>query len=340
LYFFKIGDKMTNLETDYLGLKLRNPIIVGSSGLTSTPVQIKRLADAGAGAVVLKSIFEEEIAYEYEKNIALESTGHEFYEYYDYFDYKIKEQNLEKYSRLIYQAKQETDIPIIASANAVSHSEWISYAAKFEEAGADALEINAFLLPSDPNKTSAEIEAEYFEIINQILKYVKIPVALKIGHYFSGLANIITQFSKTGIKGLVLFNRTYNPDIDLDTMRLVPAKIFSSDWEYVLPLRWIALMSGRVNVDLSASTGIHNTDEVIKLILAGAKTCQIVSAIYKYGPTHLQKVISGLSQWMEEKNFNSIDEFRGKANYSNVSDPAFLERIQFMKYFGDREDIL
>ncbi|MCE5304128.1 dihydroorotate dehydrogenase-like protein, partial [bacterium] len=291
---------MVNLETEYLGLKLKNPIIVGSSGLTSTPVQIKRLAEAGASAVVLKSIFEEEIAYEYEKNIATKETGHEFFEYYDYFDYKIKEQNLEKYSRLIHQAKQETNIPIIASANAVSPSEWISYATKFEEAGADALEINAFILPSDPSKTGAEIEAKYFEIINQVLQYVKIPVALKIGPYFSGLANSILKLSQTGIKGMVLFNRTYNPDIDLDSMKLVPAKIFSSDWEYILPLRWIALLSGRVNIDLSASTGIHTSDEVIKLILAGAKTTQIVSAIYKYGPMHIEKVINGVTDWMEE----------------------------------------
>lgn len=331
---------MVNLETEYLGLKLKNPIIVGSSGLTSTPVQIKRLAEAGASAVVLKSIFEEEIAYEYEKNIATKETGHEFFEYYDYFDYKIKEQNLEKYSRLIHQAKQETNIPIIASANAVSPSEWISYATKFEEAGADALEINAFILPSDPSKTGAEIEAKYFEIINQVLQYVKIPVALKIGPYFSGLANSILKLSQTGIKGMVLFNRTYNPDIDLDSMKLVPAKIFSSDWEYILPLRWIALLSGRVNIDLSASTGIHTSDEVIKLILAGAKTTQIVSAIYKYGPMHIEKVINGVTDWMEEKNFKSLDEFRGLANNSSISDPAFLERIQFMKYFGDREDIL
>ncbi len=331
---------MVNLETEYLGLKLKNPIIVGSSGLTSTPVQIKRLAEAGASAVVLKSIFEEEIAYEYEKNIATKETGHEFFEYYDYFDYKIKEQNLEKYSRLIHQAKQETNIPIIASANAVSPSEWISYATKFEEAGADALEINAFILPSDPSKTGAEIEAEYFEIINQVLQYVKIPVALKIGPYFSGLANSILKLSQTGIKGMVLFNRTYNPDIDLDSMKLVPAKIFSSDWEYILPLRLIALLSGRVNIDLSASTGIHTSDEVIKLILAGAKTTQIVSAIYKYGPMHIEKVINGVTDWMEEKNFKSLDEFRGLANNSSISDPAFLERIQFMKYFGDREDIL
>ncbi len=331
---------MANLETTYLGLKLKNPIILGSSGLTSTLIQVKRIEEAGAGAVVLKSIFEEEILKEFEQTVDTHIEGHQNYEYYDYFDYKIKEQNLARYTKLIWDLKQEVNIPIIASINAVSNHEWASFAKKFEEAGADALEINAFILPTRLNKTSDEIEKMYFDIIDYVLNYVSIPVSLKIGPYFSNLPTVIEKFSKTGIKGLVLFNRTYNPDIDINDLKLIPSKIFSSDWEYTLPLRWIALMSGRIKTDISASTGIHSANEVIKMLLAGAKTTQIVSAVYRQGLSVIPKIIKDLEDWMDSKNYTSIDNFRGTLNNSNVSDPAFLERIQFMKYFGDREDII
>ncbi len=331
---------MANLQTNYLGLSLKNPIIAGSSGLCSTPMQIKRLEEAGVGAVVLKSIFEEEIAREYELTISNYNRSHENYEYYDYFDYKIKEQNLAKYTKLIYDAKRDTKIPIIASINAVTPAEWASFAKKFEDSGADALEINAFILPTQLHKTSSELEKQYTDIIANVLNYVSIPVALKIGPYFSSLANVIETFSKSGVKGLVLFNRTFNPDIDIDDLKLVSAKIFSSDWEYLLPLRWTALMSGRIGVDISASTGIHSYVEVLKLLLAGAKTTQVVTALYKQGLSVIPKMLSELSTWMDEKGFETIDDFRGKANNSSVSEPEFLERVQFMKYFGDREDIV
>lgn len=331
---------MANLETTYLGLKLKNPIIVGSSGLSSTLIQVKRIEEAGAGAVVLKSIFEEEILKEFEQTVDTHIEGHQNYEYYDYFDYKIKEQNLARYTKLIWDLKQEVKIPIIASINAVSNHEWASFATKFEEAGADALEINAFILPTRLNISSEEIEKMYFDIIDYVLNYVSIPVSLKIGPYFSNLPTIIEKFAKTGIKGLVLFNRTYNPDIDINDLKFTPSKIFSSEWEYLLPLRWVALMSGRIKTDISASTGIHSANEVIKMLLAGAKTTQVVSAIYRQGLSVLPKIISELENWMDSKNFKNIDEFRGTLNNSNVSDPAFLERIQFMKYFGDREDII
>lgn len=331
---------MANLETTYLGLKLKNPVIVGSSGLTSTIIQVKRIEESGAGAVVLKSIFEEEILKEFEHTVDTHVEGHHNYEYYDYFDYKIKEQNLARYTKLIWDLKQEVNIPIIASINAVSNHEWASFAQKFEEAGADALEINAFILPTKLDKSSEEIEKMYFELIETVLRFVSIPVALKIGPYFSNLPTIIEKFAKTGIKGIVLFNRTYNPDIDINELKLTPSKIFSSDWEYQLPLRWIALMSGRINIDISASTGIHSANEAIKMLLAGARTTQVVSAIYRQGLSVIPKIIQDLNEWMESKNYNSIDDFRGLLNNSNVSDPAFLERIQFMKYFGDREDIV
>lgn len=331
---------MANLESTYLGLKLKNPFIVGSSGLTSTLIQVKRIEEAGAGAVVLKSIFEEEILKEFEQTVDTHIEGHQNYEYYDYFDYKIKEQNLARYTKLIWDIKQEVKIPVIASINAISNHEWASFAKKFEEAGADALEINAFILPTRLNKSSEEVEKIYFDIIETVLNYVSIPIALKIGPYFSNLPTIIEKFSKTGIKGLVLFNRTYNPDIDINELKLIPSKIFSSDWEYLLPLRWIALMSGRIKIDISASTGIHSANEAIKMLLAGAKTAQVVSAIYRQGLAVIPKLIKDLDEWMESKNFKSIEDFRGILNNSNVTDPAFLERIQFMKYFGDREDII
>ncbi len=326
-----------DLSTKYLGLKLRNPVIVGSSGLTDSANKIADLEKFGAGAVVLKSIFEEEISMEYEKVLNEEAPSRYKDDYLDYFDYKIKEQNLSQYIKLIIDAKKNVKIPIIASINCNSSHEWIYFAKKLEEAGADALELNIFILPSNLEKTVEDIEQTYLEIINNVKNEIKIPLAIKISWFFSNLGRAIQLLSKTGVEGIVLFNRFYSPDIDLDKMELISTNVLSTPKELSTSLRWIGMMANRVKCDLAASTGVHDGKAVAKQLLAGADAVQLVSTLYKNGPEYLQTIIKDLESWMQEKGFDSIHDFRGKLSQEEYLNPALYERVQFMKYFGDRD---
>ncbi len=327
---------MTDLTTRYLGLTLKNPIIAASSGHTSSVHYIKELEENGVAAVVLKSIFEEEILNDYNQHINADDEFQSNIEFLDYFDYELKEDSVNKYVELIKDAKKEVYIPVIASINCISTHEWTDFAKKIEEAGADALELNIFLMPSDANKTGQEIEETYFKIIKKVLNTVKIPVTVKMSHYFSNLRNMIQRLSETGIAGLVLFNRSYSPDIDLDTLEITSSSVFSKPDDYTLPLRWIAMESGNVKCSLSASTGIHDAEAMIKLILAGASAVQIASTIYINGAGHINKMLSDLENWMSKHNYLNIDQFKGKLNQKNLKNPAEFERVQFMKHFSDR----
>ena len=261
---------MVDLSSEYLGMKLKNPVIAGSSGLTNSVKSIKELEANGAGAVVLKSIFEEEIAFEYEDILKeAESKGYNL-DQFDYYDYKIKEDNIDKYTTLINESKKNVSIPVIASVNCVYSHEWLAFASQLEKAGADALELNMFFLPSDFERTSEEKEKAYFQIIEQVQKAVNLPTALKISYYFSNLGPMIQKLSETGIAGLVLFNRFYSPDIDIDKMEVVASNVFSAPSDLPISLRWIAIMAERVSCDLAASTGVHDGTALIKQILAGA----------------------------------------------------------------------
>jgi len=303
---------MADLSTSYLGLQLKTPVIVGSSGLTDKAEKIAELEKSGAGAVVLKSIFEEEITLEYEQMLREEASGRYKDDYLDYFDYKIKEVNVDNYIKLISQAKKLTSIPIIGSINCSSSHEWTYFAKKIEEAGADALELNIFILPSNLNKSAADIERLHLEIIQGVLSQVKIPVSVKMSYYFANLASFIEQLSKLRIAGLVLFNRTYSLDIDTDKLEVTGTNVLSTAKELPTSLRWIAIMANRVKCDLAASTGIHTSEAVVKQLLAGANAVQVVSALYEKGPEYLKEIISGLEKWMDEKDFDNIDDFRGK----------------------------
>ena len=326
-----------DLSTKYLGLDLKNPVIVGSSGLTDSVKKIVELEKNGAAAVVLKSIFEEEITMEYEKVLAEEAPSRYKDDYLDYFDYKIKEQNIKKYIKLISEAKEKVKIPVIASINCTTSHEWAFFAGKIEEAGADALELNIFVLPSTINKTLDDIDHIYLEIINNVKNVIKIPLAIKISYFFSNLGRAISVLSKTGINGIVLFNRFYSPDIDLEKMEIISTNVLSTPQELPISLRWIGIMANRVNCDLAASTGIHDGKAVVKQLLAGATAVQMVSAIYQNGPEYLKKVIKEIEEWMKAKGFDSIDEFRGKLSQEKYVEPTLYERVQFMKYFSDRE---
>lgn len=327
---------MADLSTQYLGMTLKNPVIAGSSGLTNSVKSIKQLEEGGAGAVVLKSIFEEEIAFEYDDILKeAESKGYDL-DQFDYYDYKIKEDNLNKYTALISESKKSVSIPVIASVNCVYSHEWLAFVSQIEKAGADALELNMFFLPSDFERTSAEKEAAYFQIIEKVQKAVTIPISLKISYYFSNLGPMIQRLSETGVAGLVLFNRFFSPDFDIEKFEVVSSNTFSAPSDLSISLRWIAIMAERVKCDLAASTGVHDGTAVIKQLLAGATAVQVVSTLYKNDPGYIQEMLKTLEEWMTKKGFNSISDFRGKMSQAKSSNPAAYERMQFMKYFGGK----
>lgn len=324
---------MKNITTNYMGLELKNPIIIGSSGLTSSVGMIKKLAENGAGAIVLKSLFEEQILAE--MNSSSNQDHHDYPEAHDYAQFYTKEKNVSDYLKLIEDAGQAVDIPIIASINCIDDSEWISFAKKIEDAGADALELNIAILPSNPKINGEENEKIYFSIIEKVKAQINIPIAIKMSYYSSHLANLIQELSYTGnADAFVLFNRYYRPDIDINKMKVTSSNTFSSPSDIAISLRWIALLSGEIEKDLAASTGIHDGAGVIKQILAGAKAVQMTSAIYNHGPEHIKTVLQDIEKWMEEKGFDNLDDFRSKLNLDNIQNPAIYERTQFMKYYS------
>ncbi len=328
---------MADLSTKYMGLELKSPIIVGSSGLTDKAEKIEKLEKSGAGAVVLKSIFEEEIMMEYEEMIQNEAPGRHKDDYLDYFDYKIKETNLENYINLIVDSKKKVEMPVIASINCASSHEWSYFAKKIQEAGADALELNVFILPSDMNRSAEEVERIYLEIIQMVRNEIKIPVAIKMSPYFANLSAFLQEISRTNIAAIVLFNRTYNPDIDIEKLEVTSSNVLSDPHDISRSLRWIALMANRVQCDLAASTGIHSGEAVIKQLLAGATVAQVVSVLYEKGPEHLKQITDDVKEWMKRKDFQSVDDFRGILSQEKAVNPSLYERVQFMKYFSDKE---
>jgi dihydroorotate dehydrogenase (fumarate) len=342
---------MADLSIQYLGMKLKNPVIIGSSGLTGSVAEVKHAAASGAGALVLKSIFEEQILHEIENYLdesgkgngnsfhkgyqsVLHEREYDYEEAYSYLKDHAKEQTLSKYLSFVEEAKKSVDIPVIASINCSTAYDWHYFARRIEEAGADALELNVFVLPSNTMKNSAENEKIYYDIIEAVLKQVKIPVALKIGYYFSGLATSVIDLSKTGISGLVLFNRPFHPDIDINTLEVNSKYLLSDPSEYSHVLRWIALLSGRVECPLVATTGIHTAESAIKQLLAGATAVEVVSALYKDGFGTIAKITEGIEQWMDKKGYATIDEFRGKMNQQSLKNPAEFERVQFMRLYS------
>lgn len=326
---------MTNISTRFFGLELKSPVIAASSSMTGQLEQIIKLAEAGAGAIVLKSIFEEEIYHELQEELNLRSDLNSDPEYLDYFDYVIKDENIRKYLKLIVDAKHRTVVPIVASVNCVTSSDWVLFARKIEEAGADALELNMFICPSDGLKTSENNEQFYFETIHKVLEVVKIPVTIKISHYFSNLSSIVEKLSKTGIAGITIFNRFYSPDIDIQNQSVIVSDVLSSPNDYILPLKWTGILSGQMNCDLAATTGIHSAETAIKFILAGASAVQIASVMYKEGPSVIGHINQEISDWMDQKGYGKLDDFKGSLSQTTTSAQAW-ERVQFMKYFGEK----
>jgi len=324
---------MSNLSTTYAGLKLRNPFIISSSGITSSLDKIRKLDALGAGAIVLKSLFEEQISYETTKNL----EGSDYPEALDYVKAYTRDNSIGEYLNLIRDAKRAVNIPIIASIDCASATEWMDFATQMQEAGADAIELNVFFLPMNKEKPSQEYEKVYFDLLEGIRKKMSIPVIIKLGYHFSNLTYLVNQLYFRKADGVVLFNRFYEPDININDLKATSSEVFSSPADIRNSLRWVGIISSEVPlIDIAASTGIHSGEAAVKQILAGAKAVQVCSVLYKNGIEFLPKLIDRLESWMIEQNFKSIEEFRGKMNYSNIGNPAIYERAQFMKYFSSQ----
>ena len=328
---------MADFTTQYMGLYLKNPVVAASSSYTSDVKHLKELEKNGVSAVVLKSIFEEEILNGFEENLEMDDRFNSSLEFLDYYDYELKQESLDKYIQFIKDAKKALTIPVIASINCITSQEWTEYAEKFEKAGADGIELNIFILPSDTKKTSREIEEEYIKIIKKVKSVVSIPVAVKIGPYFTNITEMVSRLDKEGISALVLFNRTYSPDYDIDKLEITSSNIYSSPEDYTLSLRWIALNYKKVKCSLAASTGVHDGDTTIKMLLAGADVVQLASTIFINGPEKINTILKRLDEWMNQHKFLNIDQFRGQLSSKDTRNPAEFERVQFMKYFSGKK---
>ena len=323
-----------NLNTSYLGLKLKNPIIVGSSTFTGTVDGIVKCAKAGAGAVVLKSLFEEQILSDIKKeegytDIYLSNVDADLY-----MKTFLRGNEIALYVNLIRDAKKSVDIPIIASINCADKGEWTSFAKELQNAGADALELNIAVSPFDKDIASKDIEDEVVSIFNEVKKTVTIPVSVKLGDHFTNIGNLAFRLSMAGAAGLVLFNRFYNPTIDIENMKVVPGSALSVEEENGNTLRWISLLSAQgIPCSLSASTGVHTAEDVVRQILAGASSVQVCSALYRKGVDFVATMLEGMESWMKNHNFNSISDFKGKCSAS--ADVKVFERLQYLRRNND-----
>ena len=323
-----------DLSTKYMGLDLKNPIVVSSSRMTGDIDSIKKCIDAGAGAIVLKSLFEEQLSIKTESTLS-NSRASEMYFWFPEAKNLVMEQgikaNMEQYLNFVRKVKNISTVPIIASINCRTPDEWPHFASAIQEAGADAIELNIAIFPFNNSMASCELEEVYVRILNQVKKHVTIPVSIKLGHYFTNLCAVAHKLVENKVDGLVLFNRYFRPDIDIDTMKVVEDNYFSSPEELQESLRWIALMTeNNLKCDLAASTGIHTYVGVVKQLLAGAEVVQICSTLYLNGIGYLSEIIEGLEGWMMTHNFNTINEFRGSSLNKQTMDASF-ERIHFMK---------
>lgn len=322
-----------DLSTTYLGLTLKNPIVASASPLSRTIDSMKRLEDAGASAIVMYSLFEEQITHEISEIEHYLSYGTEGYaESLTYFP-SVMEYNLEpdQYVELVRQAKRSLDIPVIGSLNGVSVGGWMRYARKIEEAGADALELNVYYIPTDPTLTGVDVEDRYIEILRAVKQSVKIPVAMKLSPFFSSMAHVAQRLTTEGADGLVLFNRFYQPDIDIVRLEVNPNVVLSTSHASLLPMRWIAILYGKIRASLAATSGIHSTSDVIKMLMVGADVTMMCSSLLKHGPQHITEVLTTLDRWMIDNEYVSIRQMKGSMSQKSVPDPAAFERANYMK---------
>ena len=325
-----------DLSVKYLGLPLKNPIIAGSSGLTRSVDDLLRMEKSGVAAIVMQSLFEEQICLDADyQRLQFTKESLDYMQHSDTFNYidaHIRAEYLSNYVQTIREAKKRLQIPVIASINCVSASGWTSFANKLQNAGADALELNIAVQQFNSVLSAADIEQLHLDIVRMVCSTVSIPVAVKISPYFADLSRVIDNIAQTGVAGIVLFNRFYSPDIDIDHMKLTGAKMYTTPTDLLATLRWIAMKSGSVPCNFCASTGVHSGSDVIKILLTGGAATQVVSAVYQHGVEHIAVMLKEIEVWMEGKGYGSIDQFAGKMGSYETDTPATYERIQFMKY--------
>ena len=321
------------LETTYMGLKLRNPLVPSASPLSKEISNIRHMEDVGASAVVLESLFEEQITHESKELDHFLTQGTESYaEALSYFpDSDVYDFGPDQYLSHIQKAKEAVDIPIIASLNGVSVGGWIDYAKKMQDAGADALELNTYYIATDPNKSSQQVEDNYIEVLKAVKSAVNIPVAMKISPFFTSLGSMAKRFDDAKADALVLFNRFYQPDIDLDNLEVVPNLILSTSESMRLPMRWIAILKGHINASLSATSGIHTAKDIIKMVMVGADVTMLCAVLLKHGIAEIKNILADVVTWMEENEYESIEQMKGSMSYKSVVEPAAYERANYMK---------
>jgi dihydroorotate dehydrogenase (fumarate) len=323
---------MVDLRTRYLGLELRSPLVASSSPLTGTLDGLKRLEAAGAGAVVLPSLFEEDLleeAHEVDALLASGATGAEARAGHpEQAGYGA---GPAAYLSLVEQAKRSLSIPVIASLNGVSRTGWVRHAARLEQAGADALELNIYYVSSRPGLSGGEVEWHYLDVVRSVRQAIGIPLAVKLSPYFSSVVNMAGQLAEAGADGLVLFNRFYQPDLDIETLEVVPSLELSTSAELRLPLRWIAILHRRHRISLACSTGVHSAEDVAKVLLAGADVAMMTSALLRHGPDHLRPVEVRLRDWMDRHGYETVEQLRGRLSQRSVPNPAAFERANYLK---------
>ena len=324
---------MTDLQTTYMGLQLKNPLVASASPFSEKVESARQLEEAGIAAIVMHSLFEEQIIHEsLELDYYLERGTHAFAEAMTYFpDTGRYGWGPERYLDKVRELKRVLGMPVIASLNGASTRGWTSYAKKTEEAGADALELNLYYLSTDPDVTSGELEDRYVQIVRSVRSSVRIPLAVKLGPFFTSLPNLARRLCDAGASGLVLFNRFYQPDFDLNELEVVPHLTLSRSEEMRLPLRWIAILHGRVKADLALTTGVHTTDDAAKSLLAGATVVMMASELLQNGPRRATAILSELAQWMDEHEYGSVEQMRGAMSQQSVAEPAAFERANYIK---------
>lgn len=324
---------MVDLTTTYLGLKLKNPLVASPSPLSEKVNNVKRMEEAGIAAVVMYSLFEEQIIHEsleldYFLNRGTESFAEALTYYPNIGKYSLAP---EKYIEILEKTKQAVNIPVLGSLNGVSTGGWIEYARKIQDAGADGLELNLYYLPADLKLTSSQLEDNYVKLVSDIRASIKIPMAIKLAPFFTALPNFASRLVEAGADGLVLFNRFYQPDLDLENLEVVPNLVLSNSDELRLPLRWIAILFGKVKADLALTTGVHTPEDAIKAIMAGANVAMTTSAILKRGTQAIVQILDGMEAWMTEHEYVSVQQMRGSMSQGSVADPAAFERANYMK---------
>jgi dihydroorotate dehydrogenase (fumarate) len=324
---------MVDLTTTYLGLKLKNPLVASPSPLSEKVENVKRLEEAGIAAVVMYSLFEEQIIHEsLELDYFLSRGTESFAEALTYFP-NVGKFTLapDKYIETLEKTKRAVNIPVLGSLIGVSTGGWIEYAHKIQDAGADALELNLYYLPIDVNLTGTQLEDNYLKLVSDIRAEIRIPLAVKLAPFFTALPNFASRLVEAGADGLVLFNRFYQPDLDLENLEVVPNLVLSNSDDLRLPLRWIAILYGKVKADLALTSGVHTPEDAIKALMAGANVAMTTSALLKRGSKAIQQILTGMEEWMTEREYVSVQQMRGSMSQGAVAEPAAFERANYMK---------